>query len=250
MATTTETGSTGTTRTTSIAQSWLKQHESIIIVLAVLITFIFCFNKYIDYNANKKEEANTVATVAAAQAKAAADSAKEESESEIKKYQDMVTELEKQNNLLLSTIENDNILLAKQQQRDADLSLPDLSTRWNQLTNIPDGATVVNDRVSVTSNAAHETVNQLESVPVLKEEVNKGSQILENKENELSEANKVNLDLTQQNKSDILLLAQKDKECNTEVSAIKATATKSKRNWLVRGLVIGASVTSYLFLRF
>ena len=246
---TVNTTNSNSTPSTSSGQNWLQRHERLIIVLCVLAVSAYCFNKYLDISIKNSDSKVQAATSAVTQAQADANAEKKETQAEVQKYQDLVQQLENQNKVLLSTIQNDRILLESQQKKDQDMSLVQLATRWNQLIDSA-GVQAELDSMTISSEAAHTTVSQLESVPVLQEEVTKGSQLLENKENELSEANKVNLDLTNQNKSDILLLASKDKQCAAEKSAISANAARSKRNWFLRGLASGAAIVGYIALHF
>jgi surface antigen len=45
-----------------------------------------------------------------------------------------------------------------------------------------------------------------------------------------------------------LQIVDEQKACSTQVTAIKATAAKSKRNWFLTGLGIGGTVAAYLVL--
>jgi len=77
-----------------------------------------------------------------------------------------------------SKIDDAKIAAAKQtivvkQQADAALPLPLLSARWETLINLPPGSITpqVNGTVAVTTDAAHSTVNQLESIQPLTDQL-------------------------------------------------------------------------------
>lgn len=60
-----------------------------------------------------------------------------------------------------------------QQKIDSSLPLPDLSNRWETLLSLQSGSIIpqVNGTVAVSTDAAHTTVNALEEIPQLKEQV-------------------------------------------------------------------------------
>jgi hypothetical protein len=228
--------------------SWIQKHERIIIVLFVLLTIAFCFNKYVNYDAAKKDAALSAATVQTQEALKQKEIAAQTVVDDSKKYQEMIATLETENKLLISTIQNDNIVLGERQKKDSTLPLDELSQRWEVL--VGPGISEIGQNVNVTPRAAHETVSQLESVPVLKAEVTKQGEIILNKDSLINEGNKVNLDLTKEIKSDTLLLESKEKECKTAVSAVKADDRKSKKNWFLRGVGVGAGVVLYITIHF
>jgi hypothetical protein len=239
--------------------TWLQKHERLIIVFMILLAGVFCFNKYLSFDSVRKDAAVVAATQAAsvaAQAEATAQKQaqadKAAGDAEVQKYQELIIELQNQNKVLISTIQNANIILAKQQAVDQTLPVPDLVSRWNALIKIG-GVSSTATSVNVTPQAAHETVNELESVPVLEQEVADGTKIVENTNNELAEANKVNLDLTKEVKDDTIVLqaektqSQADlKKCTDQIAAVKADGRKSKRNWFLRGMAVGGTIVAYV----
>lgn len=65
-------------------------------------------------------------------------------------------------------------LATEQQQKiDAQLPLPDLSSRWENLLALSQGSITPqsNGTISVTTDAAHSTVSELEKIPLLTEQV-------------------------------------------------------------------------------
>lgn len=122
-----------------------------------------------------------------------------------------------------------------QQKTDAALPLPDLSARWESLLVLSPGSITPqpNGTVAVTTDAAHSTVNELEKVPQLMEQV---------------------LDTQTELKSCTDLSAQKDKTiqgAQAELAAEKkgraddkAVAKDNQRKSFWKGTKIGAAVAT------
>jgi hypothetical protein len=104
MATTT---TTTTPTITTVTTSWLIQHERLVLVFIVLLFAAFLGNKWLNYDASKKDAAAIVAQqqVVAAQAATAtavrnADAATAQTAQVALQYQAMIDALTRQNNSL------------------------------------------------------------------------------------------------------------------------------------------------------
>lgn len=228
--------------------NWIKEHERLIIIILVLSVLMFSFNKYINYESEKTKINQALISEEVKQLFDKVQADETANNQERKAFEEKVLSLESQNKSLISQIENDNIVLRQRQTVDNSLSLKDLSLRWENL--VGSGITPNGSSVLVTSDAAHETVNQLESVPVMKDELTKDGQLIENKEQELEAENNFNLSLTKEIQDGKLLLDKKDKQCQADISALKAGDRKGKRNWFLRGVVVGGSIVTYIVLHY
>lgn len=227
--------------------SWLQKHERLILIFLTLLLFAFLGNKWMDVTAAKKEaQFEAVSNQVNLDKQVVAELAAQ-SQADTKKYQEMVDQLQKQNIALLSTIQSDNIALKQRQVADQALPLPDLAKRWETLVN-KEGIMATPTGVNVTPEVSQVTVSQLEEVPILHDQLNKGAQLVENDEALLNQSQAVNLDLTKELKSDTLLLVDKDKQCQAEIAALKASDRKSKRNWFLRGMVTSGIIVTYIAL--
>lgn len=227
--------------------TWLQKHERLIIFFFCLLTIGWLGNKYLDLSAAKKDAQLQAAVNQVTQVKQQYDQLTKQSSTDINKYQQMLDLLQKQNVSLIATIQSEGNALKVQQSKDEVLPITDLVSRWNDLIGSK-GVTDSAESVSVTPEAAHITVSQLESVPVMKDQIEKGTIVVQNGEALLNQAQSVNNDLTKQLSSATLLQASKDKECADKVSAVKADARKSKGNWFLRGAVVGGTIVAYIAL--
>ena len=136
----------------------------------------------------------------------------------------------------------------KQQETNLTLPLPDLAKRWVQLLNIPQAEIQpanIPDNLIITDSAARTTVNQLEELPTLRANVVTLQTLVDNGNTLLKERDNVVVGLNNQVgglQEEITKQAALNK---TEQDKLKADARRSKRNWLIRGLVVGAAGAAY-----
>jgi hypothetical protein len=158
-----------TTPPTSGFTHWInliKAHEKLIIVAIMAIVLWHLGDKAYDAYGNylKAEQNATNSQIAQVEQQNAATQAR-------------LDEL-KATVAAQAKIDNAKIAAAKQkvivaQQTDAALPLPLLSARWESLVTVPPGSVTPqpNGTVAVTTDAAHLTVNQLESIEPLQEQL-------------------------------------------------------------------------------
>jgi hypothetical protein len=230
--------------------SWLKTHERVVITFLILLVVGYLGNRWINFDAAKKDAQYQALAAEVAKDKQAQDALAVQSASDIAKYQQTLDTLQKQNAALLTTIQSDNALLKRQQTADATLPLPELAQRWETLAGIQSGLTATPAGVLSTPEAAVQTVQTLEKVPVLTDELAKEEGIAQNNAQMLNSAQSVNSDLTKQINSANILLVANDKACQASVSDLKAKQRKKSRNWFIRGAIVGATAVGYLVLHF
>ncbi len=138
--------------------------------------------------------------------------------------------------------------LTKQQKTDAALPVPELVNRWAQLTPGTDfsGAIGSGNDVMVTPSNALATVQQLEKVPVLAQELSNETTEKTNDDQLLGQANKsigdLNTQVTTLNASVAgaqKLDADHQAQCQEQIKVVKDKARKSKRRWFEFGFVTG-----------
>jgi hypothetical protein len=143
------------------------------------------------------------------------------------------------------------VVLHDQQQTDQSLPLPDLGSRWAQLAQIaPADISASTSGITVTPEGAHDTVSQLEQIPVLQANLKDTQTIADNKQDELTKANALLDSQTAQIAGLNTTITDEETSCKAQVASAKATANKAKSKWFkvgfVGGLVIGF-VTGHKF---
>jgi hypothetical protein len=141
---------------------------------------------------------------------------------------------------LRSQIAAETAALKNRTAQDNALPLPDLGTRWSTLLNLGAGQIVVtpDNKLALTPDASHATVNELEKVPVLTQELTQtttdltGCRTLVGKQQDMITG--LNNQITD---SGAALTAEK---AAREADA-KLAAAKQKKSWL-NGFKVGAIV--------
>lgn len=148
-------------------EAFIKAHERIILIgIASLLIWHFGDRAIETYKSNKDIAAQTqvnqqIAVDHATNVQAQAQLAQ------------MQTNFENTVAALTAKIAQKQQVTQQQQKIDAQLPLPDLSDRWESLLSLSQGsiAPQPNGTIIVTTDAAHLTVNELEKVPQLTEQV-------------------------------------------------------------------------------
>jgi hypothetical protein len=130
--------------------------------------------------------------------------------------------------------------LTARQKTDATLPPTELVARWNTL--VPAGATVSPNGVNVTSNGAVTTVQELEKVPVLTQELANETKIVGDDAALLvaRDAQVVTLDTQVAGLNTKATLDAK--VYSDTIKTVKDDAAKSKRKWFTAGVVVGLSI--------
>ena len=122
----------------------------------------------------------------------------------------------------------------------AQVTLPptELVARLNTLVPQAD-ATVTPTGVALPEAGAVATVQQLEQVPVLTQQLSDETQIASDTAGLLAAANENRATLTDEISGLKLEAVDSAKVCTAQIAVIKAEARKSKRRWFVAGFVAG-----------
>jgi len=128
--------------------------------------------------------------------------------------------------------------LAKQQQQDNQMTPSELTDRWNVLVPTANAAVTPNG-VTLPAAGAHATVDQLEQIPVLTQELSNSKQSEQNTDILLGASQKQVTDLNAL-VSGLNLKAVDDKNaCNAEIKGVKDDARKRER-WIgILGTILG-----------
>jgi len=227
-----------------ISKSWeigfLKTHERLILGVFLLAVVLFLGNKALNYNVNRDKTKATTAEQALAIQQKTNDQLAAQVAQQQAQYNTMIAALTAQNQALMASISASNDILARQQAVDKALPIPDLAARWKTIVPLKDGDITANTTgISVTDQGARDTVNQLEKVPVLQDNVNKLNELNTNKDKQIDGLNQLETTKDKQLAGKDLEIKDQTTACNAEKSALKAAARKSKFRWFIAGTVTG-----------
>jgi hypothetical protein len=221
--------------------SWLKAHETIVIVVLVLSAVTFIWQKGANIYADiKKAELTASQNVVAAQ-KAQVDADLAQAKTLLGVYQQSLAQSQQQNLQLTAQINSRNLALTSQQNNDKVIvqSNPSqFAQRWATLIDNPD-VQDTDKGFQVGPTAALATVQSLEQVPVLQADLKDEQAKTANLQSTVDASQK----LVDQGKITVdgLQVQIKDQqaECTAQVASVKADARKSKLKWFGIGFVVG-----------
>lgn len=231
-----------TTNPVTGIRAWLIDHERLLIVaiaaVVIYLGYVKVTNIIADHDKAALQQAQIVANQQAQQnailAKQAADDAA--------KLQALSAQLEAQNQQLANANTQLATALAKQQHSDATLPPTELAQRWAQITpTMPAGGVTVSpdNSMKVTQAGAVATVQALEQVPVLKQQLDNETAAKNNDDQLLAGSNKLNLDLNNQITGLNKTIIDNNVVCQDQIKVVKDQAAKSKRRWFIIGYVAG-----------
>ena len=228
--------------------SWIQRHEKLLIIVLAAIFLWFSWGKYVDWQARHDDVAAAIAQTKLEQQVEANEKLAQVVESNANNYKVLLAQVTSQNQMLANAIATRDIATKKQQETNLTLPLPDLAKRWVQLLNIPQAEIQpanLPDKLIITDSAARTTVNQLEEIPRLAGNLAAEKQAHANDVSLLKDRDKAVTDLNAQ-------VAGKDEEILKQAEAnkaaqdkLKADARRAKRNWLIRGIVVGGAGTAW-----
>lgn len=155
-------------------------------------------------------------------------------------YKALADKVELQN----TALEQANVALAtalsKQQKADNGMALPELAKRWLELVpGVSGGLTLTNGQLALSDPASHATVNELERVPVLNQQLSNAKSEKANEDQLLTASNQRVDTLNTRVDGLTLQLKDADKVCVEQIKVVKDEARKSKRRWFIVGYISG-----------
>lgn len=157
--------------------------------------------------------------------------------------QNKVNSLVASNQALTAGLASLQSKLDLQRKQDSNLSLSDLSTRWSVLTGVSGAEFVPNlTGVQVSSLAAHTTVNQLEELPVVKQELKDSQDNSSKKDDTLQSQQKVIVDITAELGTCKKTVVDSDNSCKAQITQIKADNRKHNLFFSVISFVLGFAI--------
>ncbi len=241
--------------TPGIIRTFLLDHERLILCVLAAVVLWWGYGEYakirLDHDNALLQQAQIVAKQQATENAALAAQAQQNAQQVAQdkaQLQVLSDKLTAQNQQLVNANTALATALTKQQKTDASLPVPDLVNRWAQLapgTNFS-GAIGSGNNVDVTPSNALATVQQLEKVPVLTQELANETaakanddQIIVKQNQSISDLNTevgtLNASVVGLNKT----ITDNAAVCADQIKVVKAQAAKSKRKWFIAGFVAG-----------
>lgn len=227
----------------------ILNREKLLIVLAVLIAVVYLGGKYLD---NAKESAiakNAVAQQALQDQVTQNATIAKQLATQVQQYQSMIESLTAQNSSLARAMGQRQTEVLHQQKIDQTLPLPELAVRWQKLAGLtPADFENTTKGLHVSESGSRTTVQILETVPAMREDLVATHKIIENKDTQIDGANGIITGLNTQVTGLKAELTAKDTACTAEVKLEKAKSRKGKLRAFVVGLGIGAGVVVKLLI--
>ena len=219
-------------------ESWLKVHERLLIVLFVIAFGVFLAQKYFDLSASIENHkfVQSQSVLKAQQDKNT--EAIKEAQSALADYKTALQQSKVQNTKLALAVTQRDKQLTQTQTQDKTLPTDQLASKWQSMVGTSEVKSVdAGYQVSVAAGLA--TVEQLEQVPVLQQNLSDEQQKETNLQNTLDKSN----DLITQGKTVVTGLqsqiVDQQKTCSIEVQTAKDNARKSRLKWFGAGFIIG-----------
>ena len=231
-----------------MTETWIQKHERLLIVLVLAGVLVFLGNKYLNSAADKADARNQAAQATLAAQKEANDKLAIQVQQDAAQYQVMLGQLNTQNAKLVTQIAVLSQSLAARQKQDATLTLPELALRHQALLGVSTGVSSTENGFVVSPPVETQTVQELESLPVIKQQLVDETSLADNKSKALDGSQALVVDLNKQVTGLQSQAVDSDKACKAQVDALKKDARKSKRNWFLRGAAVGGSVIAYVLL--
>lgn len=217
------------------AESWLIQHERLIVIFLVLIFGGWLGNRWMNYSAEQAKSALAVqqaaSQAAAAQAALAAQT-----------YQVSIDALAKQTAALDASQRARNAGLAKQQTATTTFPPDQVVTLWQGLLPGINKGNIVptaDGGYKVDAGPAIDTVNTLEEVPVLRANLSDETKLADTTQTALTSCSA----LVDKQKTEI---AEDKKTCDAKTASLKADARKSKRTFFILGFISGLATRIFV----
>lgn len=227
--------------------SFIKAHHTLVLLVAGFGTLLFLGNLYINKSYDAAVARNAAAQqVLQEQVTKNAELQKQQDARE-QQYQTMLETLTRQNQALVSAVAARNQAVAVQQHTDAGLPGAELAARHEALAGVK-GVNYTENGFQVSSPVELQTVQSLETLPVLQANLKDEQSLSANKDQQITGLNGIVTGLNGQVGGLRVQLTDADKACTTKIDEIKKGERKAKRNWFARGLAIGGAVAAYLVL--
>jgi len=222
---------------TQFGWMWLKAHERLIMLALVLAVGTFGLGKFYDVEAARKD-----AKYAAAEQIAVNDQKNNaalalQTAQVTQQYQALVQVLAAQNASLNASIAQRTASGTAQRATDANLPTVGVAVRWNEVAGTLVSAS--GDIIVVSNTDAHKTLDMIEQVPVLVQNLADETKIAGNYLAEVQKSDLLTTDLNSQITGLNTQLTDQNRACTAQVAAVKAEGHRNSVKWFERGFGLG-----------
>lgn len=229
--------------------AFFKEHERLVLGLGLLGVVLWLGNSFLSHTYDRALVKNAIANQVLQEQISKNEEIEKQMSHQLETYQQLMSTLSAQNSSLARAMGQRQTEVLHQQKIDQTLPLPDLAVRWQKLAGLQPGDFENTTRgLHVSESGSRTTVQILETVPALREDLAATHQIIENKDTQITGANGVITGLNTQVAGLKAELTAKDKACETELKLEKAKARKGKLRAFVVGLGVGAGVVVRLLI--
>lgn len=217
---------------------FLKAHEKIVIAVLLILSVLYGYNKYLNHSAQTAHDANIMAQVELKQRQAENARQAELVVLAMQNMREVSSKVDTESKKIDAALATHRETVVEQQRQDTIAPLPELAARWNTLLNT-NGAVAQGPSIVTDEPTSRATVQNLELIPLLNDEVAGANKKLDGEKEKNTACQQANTAL--QTRVDGLNkeVIDTNTACTSAVKEVKADARKSKRNWFVRGLVVG-----------
>jgi len=211
-----------------------KAHEKLLLIVLFFGVAGFLGNKYLNasYDAAVAREKSAEQTLQVQ--KEANDKLAAQNQQAAAQYQVLLGQVTADNKKLTAEMFQLSQTLAARQKQDAALPLPELASRWEVLIGTS-GISSTENGLQASPDAARATVSNLESLPVIRQQLADETTLASDKDKQIASLGRVvngqNTEIAGLN----IQLTDASKACQAEV----AVARKSKWRWFKFGVVTG-----------
>lgn len=228
---------------------WIKFitfHERLILVLAGLVVLYIIGHHWIDRSYDTAVAKNAVAQQQLQDQIAKNAKLEQEQEAREQQYAQLLDSLTKQNQTLVSGIVARNQAVQNQQTKDTTLAPSDLALRHESLLGVSSGVESSGIVFQVSPLVELQTVQKLESLPALEQNVKDQQSVIDNKDKQIDGLNGVVTGLNGQVSGCKAEVSDSQKACDARVKLEEAKARKSSVKWAKIGAAVGAIVTAII----
>jgi hypothetical protein len=218
--------------------TYVKAHEKLLLALVAGLVLWFGIGK-IDTLIQHHDSAALVQAQATLQSQQSKDAAlATQATAQAAQFQALATKVDAENAALVNANATLAAALTKQQKTDAGLPPTELAKRWDML--VPTAsATVVTGGILLPNDGAVATVQSLEQIPTLTQELTNETTQLANAQSLVTAEGQQVTTLNTEVSGLHLEIVDSQKVCQAQIAEVKAADRKSKRRWFLTGLVLG-----------
>jgi uncharacterized protein YlxW (UPF0749 family) len=220
---------------------FIKCHEKIVIAVLLILSVLYGYNKYLNHAAQTAHDANIMAQANLKQQQESNAKLAEVVAQAMQNYKEVSSKVDTESKKIDSALDTHKQTVVEQQKQDAIYPLPDLAARWNALLNT-NGAVAQGPSIVTDEPTSRATVQNLELIPLLNDEVAGANKKLDGEKEKNTACQQANTSLQNNVEGLNKEIVDTKTACASAVKEVKADARKSKRNWFVRGLIIGGVI--------